>query len=91
VAIRSLAESAAQVRLQTVLSEHFGTVVKLRIHVGATGDDTAHAVAQARKAALQQHAEQAAQSDPFVQALLDQFDGRIVPGSIRPAADQKAA
>jgi DNA polymerase-3 subunit gamma/tau len=91
VAIRSLAESAAQVRLQTVLSEHFGSVVKLRIEVGATGDDTAHAVDQARKAALQQQAEQAAQGDPFVQDLLEHFDARIVPGSIRPTPNLKAA
>lgn len=91
VAIRSLAESAAQVRLQTVLSEHFGSVIKLRVQVGVTGDDTAHAVDQARKAALQQQAEQAAQNDPFVQELLEHFHARIVPGSIRAAPDQKAA
>src|SRR5690606_32027263 len=91
VAIRSLAESAAQVRLQTVLSEYFGSVDKLRIEVGVTGDETAHAVAQARKAALQKQAEVDAQNDPFVQTLLDHFDGRIVPGSVRATPDQQAA
>ncbi|NLY27648.1 MAG: DNA polymerase III subunit gamma/tau [Alcaligenaceae bacterium] len=83
VAIRTLAESAAQTRLQTVLSEHFGTVVRLHIEYGITGDETAHAVAQAQRAALQKKAEEDAVNDPFIQDLVQQFDARIIPGSVR--------
>lgn len=82
VAVQTLAEGPGRVRLQTLLSEHFGTVVKLQVEYGATSDETAHAVALARKAERQKHAESAALVDPFVQALVAGFGARIMPGSI---------
>jgi len=91
VAVRSLAESPGKSRLRTVLSEHFGTVVSLNVEYGATGDATAHAVAQARQQELQQQAERAVRTDPFIQELVDEFDASVVPGSIRPLHDDKAA
>jgi len=45
---------------------------------------TAHAKAQADRAARQREAEQAMQSDPFVQTLMREFGATIVPGSIKP-------
>jgi DNA polymerase-3 subunit gamma/tau len=86
VAIRTLAESPGKARLCTVLSEHFGAVVQLDVEYGSTGDETAHAVEQAQKAARQKKAEQAVEADPFVQALAQEFDARVIPGSIRPPA-----
>jgi DNA polymerase-3 subunit gamma/tau len=83
VAVKTLADSASRMRLQTVLSEHFGQVIRLEVEVGATGDATAHAVAQQERAQRQREAEEAAEADPFVQALVADFNGRIVPGSIR--------
>lgn len=83
VGIRTLAETAAQTRFQTVLSEYFGTVVRLHIEYGTTGEETAHAVEQAHRAALQKKAEEDAQQDPFVQDLMHAFDAHIVQGSIR--------
>jgi DNA polymerase-3 subunit gamma/tau len=68
-----------------VLSEHFGTVVQLHVEYGATGDETAHAVAEAQKAARQQQAEEAAANDPFVQTMIRDFGARIVPGSVSAA------
>jgi DNA polymerase-3 subunit gamma/tau len=83
VAVKTLADSASRVRLQTVLCEHFGLSLRLDVQVGATGDATAHAVAQQVRAERQRAAEQAAQEDPFVRSLLADFGGQIVPGSIR--------
>lgn len=83
LAVKTLADSASKLRLQTVLCEHFGQGIRLDIEVGATGDATAHAVAQHERAARQQAAEDAAVVDPFVKALVSDFDGHIVPGSIR--------
>ena len=83
VAVRTLADSASRLRLQTVLCEHFGQSVRLEVEVGATGDATAHAVAQHERAERQRAAEAAAAADPFVQALVSEFDGQIVTGSIR--------
>ena len=83
VAVKTLAESESRIRLQTVLCEHFGQGLRLEVEVGATGDATAHAVAQAERAARQQAAEAAAAADPFVLALQADFGGRVVPGSVR--------
>ena len=77
VAVKTLAESESRIRLQTVLCEHFGQGLRLEIEVGATGDGTAHAVAQIEKAARQQAAEDAVASDPFVLALKADFGGRV--------------
>jgi len=81
VAVKTLAESESRVRLQTVLCEHFGQSVRLEIEVGATGEGTAHAVAQIERAARQQAAEDAVAADPFVLALQSDFGGRV--GMIR--------
>ncbi|CCN19792.1 DNA polymerase III subunit Tau [Bordetella bronchiseptica MO211] len=91
VAVRTLAESESRVRLQTVLCEHFGQGLRLEIEVGVTGDGTAHAVAQIERAARQQAAEDAVAVDPFVQALVADFGGRVVPGSIRHVDNPPAA
>jgi len=85
VAVHSLAQTQGKTRLRTVLSEHFGVAVDLQIEFGTTGDDTAHAVAQAAAVARRQRAEQSAQSDPFVQTLMRDFGAQFVPGSIQAA------
>jgi DNA polymerase-3 subunit gamma/tau len=91
VAIKSLAESPGKSRLCTVLSEHFGTVVQVHVEYGATGDETAHAVAQAQKARRQHEAEIAVANDPFVKTLIAEFDARVVDGSISATPHSKAA
>ena len=91
VAVKTLAESESRVRLQTVLCEHFGQGIRLDVQVGVTGDATAYAVAQAESAARQLAAENAVADDPFVQALLADFGGHVVPGSIRHVDSSAAA
>lgn len=91
VGIRMFADSAGQARLCTLLSEHFGTVVRLKVEYGQTGDDTAHAVEQAELAARQRDAEAAVDVDPLVQALVTNFGARVIPGSVRPLPQSKAA
>ena len=91
VAVKTLAESESRVRLQTVLCEHFGQGIRLDVQVGVTGDATAFAVAQAESAARQLAAENAVADDPFVQALLADFGGHVVPGSIRHVDSSAAA
>ncbi|TCT09524.1 DNA polymerase III subunit gamma/tau [Paralcaligenes ureilyticus] len=91
VAVRSLAESPGKSRLCTVLSEYFGSVISLQVEYGETGDETAHAVEQARRASLQQEAERAVRDDPVVQALIGDFGAQVVPGSIRASVISKAA
>jgi DNA polymerase-3 subunit gamma/tau len=91
VAVKTLADSASRVRLQTVLCEHFGQSLRLDVQVGATGDATAHAVAQQVRAERQRAAEEAVEADPFVRSLLSDFGGHIVAGSIRHVDSPPAA
>lgn len=91
VAVKTLAESESRVRLQTVLCEHFGQGIRLDVDVGAVGEATAHAVAQAERAARQQAAEDAVAVDPFVQALVSDFGAHVVAGSIRHVDAPSAA
>lgn len=90
VAVKTLADSASRVRLQTVLCEHYGRAVRIDIAVGVTGEATAHAVAQSVRQANQLAAEQAVAEDPFVNALLADFGAHVVPNSIRHVAGAAA-
>ena len=82
-AIRSADDSQAKARINTVLNEHFGQVLRLQIDYGSTGDDTAFAVAEAQRAQRQHEAELDAQENPFILALIEQFDAQLLAGSVR--------
>ncbi len=84
VPTRALSTGAHVDRLRAVLCEHFGVGVSLRIDVGATQGQTAHEIDIAGQQARQQAAEAAVDNDPFVQALVRDFGGQVVPGSVRP-------
>lgn len=86
VAIHTLTEGGAFDRLRTGLSEHFGRVLRLDVQYGTTGSETAYAVDRAAQEKRQQTAERAADQDSLVQALVEQFSARLVPGSVRPSA-----
>lgn len=91
VAVQSLAVSKGQARLRTVLTEHFGKVVHLKVEFGATGGGTAHAMELKRRAQRQKEAEDAVANDPFVRSLLEEFGARILPGSIAAVDEGNAA
>lgn len=82
-AIRSADDSQAKARINTVLNEYFGQVLRLQIDYGTTGDDTAFAVAEAQRAQRQHEAEVDAQENPFILALIEQFDAQLLAGSVR--------
>ena len=84
VPTHALSTGAHVDRLRAVLCEHFGVGVSLRITVGATQGQTAHTIDVASQQARQQAAEAAVDNDPFVQALVRDFGGQVVPGSVRP-------
>ncbi|HLT98817.1 MAG TPA: DNA polymerase III subunit gamma/tau [Burkholderiaceae bacterium] len=90
VAIWSLAAKQGQARLRTVLTEHFGKVVNLKIEFGETGSGTARALEEKRRAERQREAEEAVANDPLVQAFIDEFGARVIPGTIA-ALDERAA
>src|SRR5690606_35074827 len=91
VAIWSLAAKQGQARLRTVLTEHFGKVVQLKILFGTTGGDTARAVEQVRQAERQRQAEEAVENDPLVLSLIKEFGAQVIPGSIAALDNERAA
>lgn len=86
VPIRPLAEPATVNRAREALGAHFGAEVRLSVEVGVVQGPTAAAVASRQRAERQAEAEAAIEADPFVQTLLKDFGGTIVPGSVRPSA-----
>ncbi|TMS57474.1 DNA polymerase III subunit gamma/tau [Imbroritus primus] len=83
VALAHLAEGPAVERFQALLGEHLEQPVRLAFEIGPVSQTVAIADAEAR-AAAQEAAEASIHGDPFVQALLRDFDARIVPESIQP-------
>ncbi|MEY3665986.1 MAG: polymerase subunit gamma/tau [Pseudomonadota bacterium] len=85
VPIRPLADAATVSKVRDALSGFFGRPVRVSAEVGSVGRDTAAAAAEQKRSDQLAQARQAIESDPFVQSLLKDFDGRIVPGSISPS------
>jgi DNA polymerase-3 subunit gamma/tau len=71
-------------QLTEALAAALGTPLKVEFRAAPGGDDTLHARSRRDQDARQQEAERAFTVDPAVQRLLNQYEGRIVPGSVRP-------
>lgn len=83
VPVETLLSAGSGEKLAAALGEHFGKPIRIKTSVGAV-EHTAHAKTQSERTVRQREAEQAMQSDPFVQALMREFGATIVPGSIKP-------
>ena len=70
-------------RLSSVLTEHFGKTVKITTEVGKV-EATVNQNNINKQTKRQIETEQAVNNDPDIQALLEEFDAKIVPGSIKP-------
>lgn len=80
----SLNQLSTRDRLQNALAQH-GHAVKLSIEVGPVADSPSRRLAAAAARQLRD-AEETLQQDPFVQAMMREFGGKIVAGSIKPLA-----
>ena len=80
----TLNQSSARERLSVAL-QSLGHDVRLLVEMGPVTDSPAQRVA-AETARRQREAEAQILSDPFVQAMMRDFGGKIVPGSIKPQA-----
>jgi DNA polymerase-3 subunit gamma/tau len=78
----SLSSPANVERLQSALQAH-GHAVSLQVQTGAVTDSPALRIAQHQQQRMQD-AEQAVLNHPLVQQLVQTFDAKIVPGSIKP-------
>jgi DNA polymerase-3 subunit gamma/tau len=82
---KALSEGVPVERLQTVLNDYFGFRVELLFEIGVGEGSSAFALDQVAQQARQDAAEVAIEQDPFVQALIQDFGAKVVPGSIRPS------
>ena len=80
----SLTSAANLERLQAAL-QSLGHAVSLNVQIGAVSDTPALRMAQRQQQRMQE-AEQAVLGHPLVQQLIQTFDAKIVPGSIKPLA-----
>jgi DNA polymerase-3 subunit gamma/tau len=64
--------------------QSLGWSVQLQVDTGVVSDTPALRLA-ARAAAAQQQAESIIMSDPFVQQMMREFGGKIVPGTLHAA------
>ena len=78
-----LTDSAQVAKLKTALAEYLGRALQLDVEVGVARWSAA-AAAAAERARQQQAAERAIAEDSFIQALIRDFDAKIIAGSIRP-------
>ncbi|MEY3579601.1 MAG: hypothetical protein RI984_705 [Pseudomonadota bacterium] len=84
VPVDTLLSAGSADKLSAALTEYLGKTIKLVTEIGTVAH-TAHAQVVAEQATRQQEAEDAMHNDPFVQKLIKEFGGTIVPGSIKPA------
>jgi DNA polymerase-3 subunit gamma/tau len=82
---KALSEGPPVERLRAVLSDYFGFKVELLFEIGAGEGSSAHALDLVAQQARQDAAVVAIDQDPFVQALIQDFGAKVVPGSIRPS------
>jgi DNA polymerase-3 subunit gamma/tau len=83
VPVRQLSESAVTNKVQDALAKHFGKPCRIQAEVGEAVSLTAAAEDASVAAEALSQAEQVIQADPLVQSILQDFGGKIVPGSIR--------
>ena len=85
---KQLLNPKAEQRLQQALGEYFDADIRLEIETYT--DDSTETPAQAatrEKNERQRQAEQSVEEDGFVQAMKETFNAEIVPGSVRPTAE----
>ena len=71
--------------LSQALEMYFGHKVRLLFESGEPEAATPQQLRKEQQAARQEAAEASIQSDPALQSILENFDGEVQPGSIRPA------
>lgn len=70
--------------LSQALEMYFGHKVRVRFESGEAEAATPQQLRKEEQAARQQAAEASIETDPVLQSLLDNFDGEVQPGSVRP-------
>jgi DNA polymerase-3 subunit gamma/tau len=83
VPIRPLAELATVNKVKDLLVSHFQVPLRLSAEVGSVGVQTAASMQDAQRRAERDAALQGLQSDPFVQAMVNELGAQIDPDSVQ--------
>ncbi len=81
---RHLIDRAYQNRLKLALEQHLGAAVKLDISVAPGNGNTLAEIRTRESQQLQSAAAVAIEGDPFVRDLIENFDARVLPSTIKP-------
>jgi DNA polymerase-3 subunit gamma/tau len=85
---KQLLNPKAEKRLQQALGEYFDANIRLEIETCTDENHETPAQAEEReKNERQKQAEKSIEEDGFVQAMKETFNAEIVPGSVRPTAE----
>ncbi len=87
VEIHMLAEIKNKIYLQNALSVYFGFQIQLNIIIEPVSSFTVHAIRKSNQILRRKKASESLKRDPFVQALMSDFGGKIIPESIQHTAD----
>jgi DNA polymerase-3 subunit gamma/tau len=80
---KHLVSETYQEKLSTAINSHFGRKIKLTFNIDSEANTPAKQNAE-EKAVIQSSAEDAIMGDDFVRSLLNDFDAKIIPNSIKP-------
>jgi DNA polymerase-3 subunit gamma/tau len=83
VPIRPLAEQATVNKVKDLLVGHFQVPLRLSAEVGSVGVQTAASIHDAQRRVERDAALQGLQSDPFVQAMVNELGAQIDPDSVQ--------
>jgi DNA polymerase III subunit gamma/tau len=80
---KHLVSATYREKLSSAINSYFNRNIKLNIHIDNEANTPAKQQAE-EKAVIQSTAEEAIMNDAFVQALIQDFDAKIIPNSIKP-------
>jgi DNA polymerase-3 subunit gamma/tau len=80
---KHLVSATYKEKLSSAINMHFGRKIELRFQIDSEANTPAKEQAE-EKAVIQSSAEEAIMNDAFVQALINDFDAKIIPNSIKP-------
>ena len=80
---KHLVSATYQEKLSSAINMHFGRKIELHFQIDSEANTPAKEQAE-EKAVIQSSAEEAIMNDAFVQALINDFDAKIIPNSIKP-------
>lgn len=80
---KHLVSATYKEKLSTAINSHFGQNIQLNFTIESEANTPAKQQAE-EKAVVQSTAEEAIMNDQFVQALIQNFDAKIIPNSIKP-------